>query len=97
MVSLVDQPGVTAATVERLVAAWRPDGSRRSRRRRRTAQPGAVAGGDLGAGRRERCRGPGARAWLRAHPDEVSEVACDDVGSADDIDTPADLRRFTTG
>jgi hypothetical protein len=27
----------------------------------------------------------------------VSDVACDDVGSADDIDTPADLRRFTAG
>jgi CTP:molybdopterin cytidylyltransferase MocA len=39
----------------------------------------------------------GARAWLRAHPGQISEVACDDVGSADDIDTPADLRRFTTG
>lgn len=33
----------------------------------------------------------GARGWLRAHPDRVREVACDDTGSADDVDEPADL------
>jgi CTP:molybdopterin cytidylyltransferase MocA len=98
VVSLVDQPGVTAATVERLVAAWRADGRAAVATyggaprnpvllpAATWAQAAASAVGDQGA-----------RAWLRAHPGRVSEVACDDVGSADDIDTPADLRRFTTG
>jgi CTP:molybdopterin cytidylyltransferase MocA len=98
VVSLVDQPGVTAATVERLVAAWRADGRAAVATyggaprnpvllpAESWAQVAASAVGDRGA-----------RAWLRAHPGRVSEVACDDVGSADDIDTPADLRRYTTG
>ena len=33
----------------------------------------------------------GARAWLRAHPDDVVEVPCDGTGSAADVDTPDDL------
>ncbi len=98
VVSLVDQPGMTAATVERLVAAWRADGRAAvatygGAPRNPVLLPAAtwaqVAASAVGD--------QGARAWLRAHPDQVSQVACDDVGSADDIDTPADLRRFTTG
>jgi CTP:molybdopterin cytidylyltransferase MocA len=98
VVSLVDQPGMTAATVERLVAAWRADGRAAvatygGAPRNPVLLPAAtwaqVAASAVGD--------QGARAWLRAHPGQVSEVACDDVGSADDIDTPADLRRFTTG
>ena len=98
MVFLVDQPGTTVATVERLVAAWRADGRAAVATydgaprnpvllpATTWAEVAASAVGDRGA-----------RAWLRAHPGEVSEVACDDVGSADDIDTAADLRRFGTG
>ena len=98
VVSLVDQPGMTAATVERLVAAWRADGRAAvatygGAPRNPVLLPAAtwaqVAASAVGD--------QGARAWLRAHPGQVSQVACDDVGSADDIDTPADLRRFTTG
>lgn len=98
VVSLVDQPGMTTATVERLVAAWRADGRAAvatygGAPRNPVLLPAAtwaqVAASAVGD--------QGARAWLRAHPDQVSQVACDDVGSADDIDTPADLRRFTTG
>ena len=33
----------------------------------------------------------GARAWLRAHPARVLNVPCDGLGSAADLDTPADL------
>ena len=33
----------------------------------------------------------GARGWLRAHPELVVQVDCTDVGSPDDLDTPADL------
>lgn len=33
----------------------------------------------------------GARAWLRAHPDLVRAVPCDDTGTPFDLDTPSDL------
>ncbi|MDT7569987.1 MAG: hypothetical protein QOE05_161 [Actinomycetota bacterium] len=44
----------------------------------------ALAVGDLGA-----------RAWMRAHPSRVLEVPCDGLGSAADIDTPADLAELS--
>jgi CTP:molybdopterin cytidylyltransferase MocA len=34
----------------------------------------------------------GARAWMRAHPEQVLAVACDDLGGDIDIDTAADLK-----
>ncbi len=36
----------------------------------------------------------GAREFLRAHSDLVTLVECGDVGRADDLDTPDDLRRI---
>ncbi|ADD42215.1 nucleotidyltransferase family protein [Stackebrandtia nassauensis] len=36
----------------------------------------------------------GAREFLRAHPDLITEVACDGLGDPRDIDTPADLARL---
>ena len=33
----------------------------------------------------------GARSWLRSHPQRVRHVPCDDTGSPDDVDEPADL------
>jgi nicotine blue oxidoreductase len=33
----------------------------------------------------------GARAFLRAHPELVTLVPCDDVGSPRTVETPADL------
>ena len=35
----------------------------------------------------------GARPFLRAHPELVTPIACDDTGQPDDVDTPADLDR----
>lgn len=95
VVLLVDQLGVTAETVRRLVPTWR-DGARAvvasyDGKPRNPAlldastwpEVSTLAVGDVGA-----------RAWLRAHADEVVRVACDDLGSDDDIDTVADLRRL---
>lgn len=92
VVALVDQPLVGPEAVERLVAAWR-DGAvaavatyaGRPRNpvlldRSVWAEVGSLAEGDAGA-----------RAWLRAHPDLVRAVPCDDTGSPFDVDTPADL------
>jgi CTP:molybdopterin cytidylyltransferase MocA len=89
VVALVDQPGVSAALIRRLVAAPGPAAvatyagqPRTPVRLARAVWPEVAAGaaGDVGA-----------RRWLRAHPDRVTLVGCDDLGSPDDIDTPADL------
>jgi nicotine blue oxidoreductase len=95
VVLLVDQPGVRPAAVERLIAAYRE---------------GAIVAVATYAGRRghpvllsrttwadvrARATGDsGARAFMTAHPELVTEVACDDVGTDDDIDTPDDLARL---
>ena len=92
MVALVDQPGVTAATVRRLLAAHRPGrvtaaaydgGARRHPLVIDSALRQAVA--DTVAG------DAGARAFLRAHPDLVDEVDCSDLSSGLDVDAPEHL------
>ncbi|MFW5417358.1 nucleotidyltransferase family protein [Nocardiopsis sp. CNT-189] len=95
VVALADQPLVTAAAVRRLIAAAE-DGAEiaaasyagRPRnpvliRREHWPAVHAMAEGDVGA-----------RPFLRAHPDLVTQVACDDVASPEDIDTPDDLYRL---
>jgi CTP:molybdopterin cytidylyltransferase MocA len=39
----------------------------------------------------------GARAWMRAHPEQVLAVACDDLGGDIDIDTVEDLAAVEEG
>lgn len=94
VVGLVDQPLLGSAAVARLRDAWADgavaavatyDGRPRNPvllDRSVWADVAASAQGDQGA-----------RNWLRAHADLVRAVPCDDTGSPDDIDTPADLRR----
>jgi CTP:molybdopterin cytidylyltransferase MocA len=93
VVALVDQPHVTADVVRRLVAA--PHDA-----------PALVASYDGRPGNPVRLRASvwpevaelavgdvGARAWMRAHPDQVQAIACDGLGVDDDVDTPEDLER----
>ena len=94
VVLLVDQPHVTADVVRRVATAAAAAAVAASY----AGRPGnpvrllaaiwddvcAAAVGDVGA-----------RAWMRAHPDEVQVVACDGLGSDDDIDTIEDLSRYT--
>ena len=98
LVLLADQPLVTPDLVERLISAWRAgaraavaafrgEGLTPVLLDRTLWQPVARAAvGDLGA-----------RALLRAQPELVTLVDCDDVGSPDDIDTPEDLDRLQRG
>ncbi|MGD0742060.1 MAG: nucleotidyltransferase family protein [Acidimicrobiales bacterium] len=98
LVALVDQPLVTPALVARLIAAWR-GGAR--------APVAAWRGEGLTPALLDRSLWEvvalhavgdvGARAVLRAQPELVTLVDCDDVGAPDDIDTPADLRRLEGG
>ena len=92
VVALVDQPGVTAAAVDRLRAAHREGAvaavatyAGRPRNpvlldRSVWADVAAAAAGD-----------EGARPWLRTHAELVVQVDCTDVGTPDDLDTPQDL------
>jgi CTP:molybdopterin cytidylyltransferase MocA len=92
VVALVDQPNVTAAAVRRLlesgagVAVATYGGKPRNPvliAREHFAEVSSHARGDVGA-----------RPFLRAHPDLVVHVPCDDVADPGDIDTPEDLRRL---
>lgn len=95
VVVLVDQPLIGVEAVERLVDAWREgataavatyDGEPRN--------PVVFDVGLWPAIVRSADGEVGARAFLRAHPEVVTEVPCDDTGTADDIDTPDDLARI---
>lgn len=92
VVALVDQPLISAAAVERLLAAHRAGARiaaatytgnlRNPVLLAREHWPGVLA---LAVGDR------GARAFLRAYSYLVTLVACDDVAEPADIDTPEDL------
>ncbi|MGK5640751.1 nucleotidyltransferase family protein [Streptomyces sp. URMC 126] len=95
LVMLVDQPGIGAAAVARVVAAYGAGaglvtaayGGRRGHpvlfARPHWAGVAASATGDRGA-----------REYLRAHASAVTTVACDDIADPADVDTPADLGRL---
>jgi nicotine blue oxidoreductase len=98
VVALVDQPFVTSEAVCRLIRAYRggatvavatyADQPRNPvlLARQTWADVAGLAHGDVGA-----------RPYLRAHPELVTRVPCDDVGSPDDIDTPEDLATVQVG
>ncbi|MES4902881.1 MULTISPECIES: nucleotidyltransferase family protein [unclassified Streptomyces] len=95
LVMLVDQPGIGAAAVARVAAAYDSpsclvaavyDGRRGHPvlfGAERWAQVAASAVGDRGA-----------RAYLKEHQSGITLVDCSDVARPDDIDTPEDLKRL---
>lgn len=93
VVALVDQPGVGAEAVARLVAAWR-DGaviaaaSYHGQRGNPVLFDRALWGEAAAHARGDR----GARGLLTARADIVRTVACEDVADPRDVDTPDDLR-----
>lgn len=96
VVALVDQPGVTAEAVRRLIAAYR-DGARIAVATYGGAprNPVLLADEHVAAAAGSAVGDRGARAFLRSRPDLVTPVPCDGVAVPDDIDTPADLDAFT--
>lgn len=95
VIALVDQPLVTPAAVARLIDAYGAGagiavatygGARRNPVLLRAEHFAGVAEAATGD--------QGARSYLRAHPDLVTPVPCDDVAAPDDIDTPGDLDAF---
>ncbi|HET6818565.1 MAG TPA: nucleotidyltransferase family protein [Mycobacteriales bacterium] len=95
-VLLVDQPQVGPELVRRLVA-HHSDGvaavsaSYDGRRRNPVVLDASVWAGVMATAEGD----IGARRWLDTHSEEVVLVACDDLGSDLDIDTPRDLERLT--
>jgi CTP:molybdopterin cytidylyltransferase MocA len=92
VLSLVDQPGIGADVIARLVGRLRNghqlvvasyDGHLRN--------PVGVARRLWPAVSAAAVRDEGARAFIREHPDLVDAVECADIGDATDIDTPPDL------
>ncbi|SFC39521.1 nucleotidyltransferase family protein [Streptomyces aidingensis] len=92
VVLLVDQPGVGAAAVARVRAAYR------SPRTLAAAAYGGERGHPVLLGRdhlagaaRAAAGDRGARDYLRARESEIVLVECGDVARPEDIDTPGDL------
>ena len=96
LVTTVDLPLVVAATVRRVLDAWRASGAAivRPARAGRHGHP-VIFGAALFAELRAADASEGARAVLRAHAGEILDVPVDDPGAFDDIDTPADYERLT--
>jgi CTP:molybdopterin cytidylyltransferase MocA len=97
VISLVDQPGVGAETVARVLAAAREaddlvSGLVAAMYEGRRGHPVLIGAarwaGVAGSAGEDR----GARTYLREHAEQTILVECGDVGDAADIDIPADLR-----
>ncbi|WP_336054459.1 nucleotidyltransferase family protein [Streptomyces sp. CA2R101] len=95
VVSLVDQPGIGAAAVARVVAAYTGDASLASAaydgRRGHPVLFGADRWPDIAA---TATGDRGARAYLQEHADALTLVECSDIAEPYDIDTPEDLHRL---
>lgn len=107
MIALVDQPGLTARTVGRLLAAHRPGRITAAAYFQR--EEGSAGANTEGNGRFRRGHpllidvglrsavaetvtgDAGARRFLQDHPELVDEVDCSDQSTGQDIDTPDQL------
>lgn len=92
VVLLVDMPGISAAAVRAVVAAWRPGRIALARYGRRRGHPTVMAPVLWRLALESAGPDEGARALLAARPDLVDEVAV--AGDPSDLDTPDDLARW---
>jgi CTP:molybdopterin cytidylyltransferase MocA len=96
VVALVDQPDLAPEAVRRLVAAYRAGAvAAVATYRGAPRNPVLLARPVWDAVAAEAEGEVGARAFLRANPDLVTPVPCEDVGSPYDIDTQSDLERMS--
>ncbi|MFD7018298.1 NTP transferase domain-containing protein [Streptomyces sp. NPDC059928] len=95
LVCLVDQPGIGAEAVARMLAAHRSGdalvAASYDGKRGHPVLFGADRWADIAAGA---TGDRGARAYLKAHEPEITLVECGDVADPYDIDTEADLARL---
>lgn len=93
----VDQPGLTSATVRRVLAAAGPRPRQALVVATYRGRPGhpVLLGRDHWAPAAELAVGDtGARAYLSAHAEQVTSVDCEDLSDGDDVDRPEDLARY---
>ncbi|MGP4052539.1 nucleotidyltransferase family protein [Streptomyces sp. 2A115] len=92
LVSLVDQPGIGAEAVARVLAAYESPATLVSAAYDGVRGHPVLFGADHWAGIAATATGDrGARAYLKDHEDAIRLVECGDVAQAYDIDTEADL------
>jgi CTP:molybdopterin cytidylyltransferase MocA len=92
LVSLVDQPGIGAEAVRRVLAAYRDESSLVSAAYDGVRGHPVLFGAAHWGGVAESATGDrGARAYLRARASAITLVECGDVARPYDIDTEADL------
>jgi CTP:molybdopterin cytidylyltransferase MocA len=95
VVSLVDQPGVGAPAVARVLAAFSTADSLASAAYSGRRGHPVLLGARHWAGVAESASGDqGARRYLRAREGEIELVECGDIADPADIDLPADLKRL---
>jgi CTP:molybdopterin cytidylyltransferase MocA len=87
VVMLVDTPGITADAVRTVAAHTAPGALALATYRDEDGHP-VLLGRDHWPGVVELATGDtGARAYLRAHPGEVTRIPCDGMSDGDDVDT----------
>ncbi|MCH0542669.1 nucleotidyltransferase family protein [Streptomyces sp. MUM 203J] len=92
VVALVDQPGIGAEAVARVVAAYDGPGALAAATYEGRRGHPVLLGAERWAEVAEGARGDqGARSYLRAHESEITPVPCGDAAEPYDIDTEADL------
>ncbi|MER7561992.1 nucleotidyltransferase family protein [Streptomyces sp. NPDC048523] len=92
LVSLVDQPGIGARAVRRVLAAYEDETSLVSAAYDGVRGHPVLFGATHWAGIAATATGDrGARAYLKEHQDNITLVECGDVAEPYDIDTPGDL------
>jgi CTP:molybdopterin cytidylyltransferase MocA len=95
IVTLVDQPLIGHVALTRLVETWRQGATAAvATYHGEPANPVLLDASLWDEIAAEATADVGARRFLRRHPELVTPVACDDTGSAVDIDTPDDLARL---
>ncbi|MDH6438840.1 CTP:molybdopterin cytidylyltransferase MocA [Streptomyces sp. SAI-144] len=95
LVSLVDQPGIRAAAVRRVLAAYEDETSLVSAAYDGVRGHPVLLGAAHWAGITATATGDrGARAYLKEHEDAITLVECADVAEPYDIDTTADLKHL---
>ncbi|KAA6213183.1 nucleotidyltransferase family protein [Streptomyces albofaciens JCM 4342] len=97
LVSLVDQPGIGAAAVARVIAAYEDGaGLAAAAYGGKRGHPVLFGAGRWAAVAAGAAGDRGARAYLKEHEDALTLVECADVAEPYDIDTPRDLFRLAS-
>ncbi|MFC0582278.1 nucleotidyltransferase family protein [Micrococcoides hystricis] len=94
MLWLVDQPGITVDVIKRISAAHQAGTITRASYEGVPAHPVLFDPGDFQQAAESATGNVGAKEFLRMHRHRVTLIECGDIGSAADLDTAEDYRRW---